>query len=173
MLHILKRKGIDYSSSKYYSIDFKCSIDLNLTLTQLGEDSLTSMRLSNILEQELGVNISAVTILTQPVISLFKQILSSFSPSQTIDITDIPSSAVNSTSEAKSIIDWDNETSIQFLEVCASLTKVQSFERKGPNVVLLTGSTGFLGKFILLELLKSKNCSRVYCLVRKTDNESM
>ena len=36
----------------------------------------------------------------------------------------------------------------------------------GPVTVLLTGCTGFLGRHILLELLSSDLCDRVYCHVR-------
>ena len=36
------------------------------------------------------------------------------------------------------------------------------------NSVLLTGATGFLGQFILLELLSNPKCLHIYCLVRGT-----
>ena len=174
MLHILKRKGIDFSSSKYCSsVDFTSTIDVTLTITQLGEDSLTAMRLSNIIEQELGVTISAVDILKQPLIETFQQIVSHLSPGETIDVTDIPYTVSCAGAASKESIDWDEEISTKFLHYSSSVEKLCSLEKKESNIVLLTGCTGFLGKFILLELLKSEKCSRVYCLIRKNEGMSI
>ena len=39
----------------------------------------------------------------------------------------------------------------------------------GSSTILLTGCTGFLGRHILLELLSSDLCGRVYCHARGKD----
>jgi acyl carrier protein len=39
------------------------------------------------------------------------------------------------------------------------------------DIVLLTGGTGFLGCFILYELLSRPECKTVYCIVRSRDHE--
>ena len=46
---------------------------------------------------------------------------------------------------------------------------VPSESGNGAGTVLLTGCTGFLGRHILLELLDSDLCDRVYCHVRGRD----
>ena len=45
----------------------------------------------------------------------------------------------------------------------------QGESANGAGTVLLTGCTGFLGRHILLELLNSDLCDRVYCHVRGRD----
>ena len=46
----------------------------NSTITQLGGDSLTAMRLSELLKEHLSIDISAQTILSQPLGSVLEMI---------------------------------------------------------------------------------------------------
>ncbi|KAI1414152.1 NAD(P)-binding protein [Hypoxylon sp. FL1857] len=47
-----------------------------------------------------------------------------------------------------------------------------SIQRGSSHVVLLTGATGTIGRFILYSLLAQENVSRVYCLVRANSDEA-
>lgn len=48
-------------------------------------------------------------------------------------------------------------------------TQVVEFNRSGGHIVILTGSTGSLGNYILSELLKDAEISKIYCLNRADD----
>lgn len=162
LLKILENRSIEFPSSKYSQVEPSKPLNMKLTLTQLGGDSLVAMSLSNLLLEQLIVTVSAVYILKHPIIDLFQHVLSQLSPGQ--DINDI----------GLHTIDWVKETGIHFLQLSASsvrLTESTSPVLNEQTVVLLTGSTGFLGRYILWELLNSSNCSRIYCLCR--DIESM
>jgi long-chain acyl-CoA synthetase len=167
LLDVLIKKGFEVASSKYLSdSSLGHQLDLNLTLTQLGGDSLTAMRLSNAIEDQASVSIPAVAILNQPLTSVFELVISKLQPSPS------PSDALPSQDEPVKKIDWDKEISIQFLHISSSAVKLSptsSYTTKDNNnsVVLLTGCSGFLGKFILWELIKSKNSIQVYCIIRR------
>ena len=57
----------------------------------------------------------------------------------------------------------------QLLKEKGLTPNVQGESGNGGGTVLLTGCTGFLGHHILLELLNSDLCGRVYCHVRGRD----
>ena len=57
----------------------------------------------------------------------------------------------------------------QLLKEKGLTPSVPSESGNGAGTVLLTGCTGFLGRHILLELLNSDLCDRVYCHVRGRD----
>lgn len=181
LLYVLKRKGIEFLTSKYNSSSSSQSLNITLTLTQLGGDSLTAMSLSNLLLEEISVTVSAVFILRQPLVSLFHFALSQLSPDQTFDMTDLitntSQTSYGTSAATGNDINWDKETKIDFLRISASAARIDQSTgctlpvEKDNNVVLLTGPGGFLGRFILWELLKSDNCNRIYCLCRSR-NES-
>jgi nucleoside-diphosphate-sugar epimerase len=51
-------------------------------------------------------------------------------------------------------------------------TRVTEFRRDGNHAVILTGSTGSLGNYILSELTKDPTISKIYCLNRSDDAET-
>ena len=165
LLEILEKRSIVFPSSKYHQVESSKPLNMKLTLTQLGGDSLVAMSLSNLLLEQLLVTVSAVYILKHPIIELFQHVLSQLSPGQ---------DDIELAYQTSSTIDWDKEADVRFLQISASsvrLTESTSPVLNEQTVVLLTGSSGFLGRYILWELLKSSNCSRIYCLCR--DIESM
>ena len=57
------------------------------------------------------------------------------------------------------------------LEECGPIFKFENENQKDSNItVLLTGCTGFLGKFVLMELLKDSRVCKVYCHFRGTES---
>jgi amino acid adenylation domain-containing protein/thioester reductase-like protein len=80
------------------------------------------------------------------------------------------SQQANSTNELsqKNMIEWDEETSLD--STIYPETPWQPHQTE-PKHILLTGATGFLGAFLLLELLQQTNAN-IYCLVRAQNVEA-
>lgn len=136
-------------------------LDMSLSLTQMGGDSLSAMHLSNLLKQQLSVELSAHVILKQPLCNIFQHIVSALS-GEVDDI--ILHNQIDHVTHSH--VNWEEEIDISFLRGVASPDDTTTVESERERVVLLTGGTGFLGRFILWELLNSKRVSLVYCLGR-------
>ena len=193
---MMKRNGIPIPPSctlSKYLTDDTPPVNLSFTLTQMGGDSLAAMSLSNLLQEELGVAAPALRILKEPLLSLFQFVVSQLSPSEALEFKDMSFSSQTGHASFESgpgrsdaEINWHREISIQFLHVSSSVTKlsdkndvprelkeerstkgeVKESLTDGQVRILLTGSTGFLGRFILWNLLNSEKCGLVYCLCR-------
>lgn len=178
LVQFLKRKDIPLPSSDYVTRkanDVQSStVTLSLTLTQLGGDSLSAMSLSNLLQEEVGVSVPAVHILKSSLFVLFQSVVTQLCPGEELPLgyLSLPcQTSCTSSIGGDDRIDWDKETDIHFLTVSSSVNKViggggGGVEERDNAIVLLTGSTGFLGRFILLELLDSVKCDRVYAICR-------
>ncbi|XP_019858162.1 PREDICTED: carboxylic acid reductase-like isoform X1 [Amphimedon queenslandica] len=197
LISVMKNNGIPIPPScslSKYSTDDAPPINVSLTLTQMGGDSLAAMFLSNLIQDELGVAVPALKILKEPLSSLFYFVVSQISPSKALEFKDSPFSSQTGHASFESgpgrndaEINWQRETSIHFLHVSSSVTKLSDRDdiprelddeerseevTKKENLtddqikILLTGSTGFLGRFILWNLLNSEKCGLVYCLCR-------
>jgi len=129
----------------------------NSIITQLGGDSLTAMRLSGLLKEHLSIDISAQTILSL----LLGRILEMISPQAHGTGHEEMTQRISDVSE----IDWDEEVSLKFLEGYSQHGGGRSTAGQ-PVTVLLTGATGFLGRFILLTLLQSSAVDKVHCIVQ-------
>jgi len=69
-------------------------------------------------------------------------------------------------------INWRLESALDVsLQYIPAANLVQEPDHTGPQHVLLTGASGFLGAFVLAELLNSSPC-RVSCLIRATSSEN-
>ena len=68
--------------------------------------------------------------------------------------------------------DWEMEVDISFLKEEAVTVKPFNMSQlpKG-TAFLLTGATGFLGRFVLWELVNHECCGLVYCLARRNQSE--
>jgi len=65
------------------------------------------------------------------------------------------------------LIDWETETTP---EIGLSTKPLRNMVNSPPRTVVLTGATGFLGQYILRELVKQKSVERVICIaVRNAD----
>ena len=64
-------------------------------------------------------------------------------------------------------MNWEDEVDVSFLKDVPP-TEVRESDGEG-EIVLLTGASGFLGRFILWELLHNESCRTVYCICRQGD----
>jgi thioester reductase-like protein len=67
-------------------------------------------------------------------------------------------------------IDWDAESSLEFLQKYSDRKGRNPLRNESEMTVLLTGATGFLGRFVLLSLLQSTTVEKVYCTVKSESN---
>lgn len=141
---------------------------LELTLGQLGGDSLAAMRLSGLLKEYFHVEITADFILQRQLSKVVElvgggQIEGGIAGGQPLGVTESPHDGEE--------ICWDKEISLDDLglEALHQGKREQRDTTVQSATVLLTGATGFLGRFILLELLQNQSCGKVCCIVKEKD----
>ncbi|EFA83913.1 hypothetical protein PPL_02983 [Heterostelium album PN500] len=135
--------GLDSSSE---------SIDLSkLSFTQMGGDSVGAVRLSSLLKEKANIDISPQFILNKN--------------NNMNDISNIVKSGSSSSVNQVSI-DWSKEMELDS-DITAVGKSAKPIKSVGNNV-FLTGATGFLGAFLLFDLLANRGATigNVYCLVR-------
>lgn len=168
MTHFLaivkKKKGVQIPEEQD-SPTQPSPLDLSLTLTQLGGDSLAAMHLSSLLLEQLSVEVPAAVLLQTPL----HDILHSYVLKSTPSNQDLPSLKDKQVPQE---VDWEKEMDISFLE---SEFGGQVVELGLPNtvVVLLTGAAGFVGKFVLWQLMQDPRCGKIYCLLRERSKSRM
>jgi len=119
--------------------------DIYSNFFEIGGNSLSAIRMLNQLEMLQGAKISIAKFLEKP--TLFHLY-----------------TLINNKDEK---VDYSSATSI--MDDILNLSKLISINRNCSNVsdsILLTGATGFLGRYLLEYLLKTTH-STIYCLVRK------
>lgn len=125
-------------------------INLEKPLVSYGLDSLNAVRITAEIEEELNVSIFIATLFESPSIHhLVKELKNQISNKQHRPIK----------------LDLNREAQLD-----PSIT-FESFKSKtweNPASILLTGSTGFLGAFVLYELLQNTS-AKIYCLARAND----
>ncbi|VUC26092.1 unnamed protein product [Clonostachys rosea] len=153
-------------------------VDVHKRLQDVGIDSLTAVLIRNHLSVLTGLKLSAnFTYHHQSVKALSDHLTSKLQSAW--DADDVAStSVVSQSSNLDSVTNTPLSTdypSVNLASICkgcldASLTFENATRcAKRPNSVLVTGSTGFVGAFIVYELLKQG--ITVHCLVR-ADNDS-
>ena len=130
------------------------SIDTNNSLTRLGTDSLSTIRLSRMIEHELGTSLS-LDILLDPTMTL----------QQLTNLIQHPSQQ----QEASSSIETQllNDAQLNFnIQINGHKSSTES-----PSLIFVSGTTGFVGSFLLAELLSTySNECKCVCLVRCDNN---
>lgn len=124
------------------------SIDLNRSLASLGIDSVMVVMLITALKDTLSVEL--------PVQLFFTDI----TPTELIDL--ILQQLTQPTQPSLSAINFDAEAMLEPAIAPISDCKQSA---SSPKSILLTGVTGFLGRYLLRDLLKSTE-AEIYCLVR-------
>lgn len=125
---------------------------MHKTFSQLGGDSLSATHLSSLLREHLSLDLPVDILLKTPLVEIMSNVSSKNRPSATST-------------------DWGKEASI----VSLGLDRTQgewpplSGVAEVSSSVLLTGCTGFLGRFILWELLQNSQVTRVFCLAKMKD----
>ena len=118
------------------------------------------MHLSALIREHLHTEVSAEVILKQP---LGKVLEMTGGPEFEPPCVTMATGMDREIGSLEEDIRWESEISLDDLGLSASAA---SFHRRKDVTVFLTGATGFLGRFLLLELLQNKQCSKVYCLVK-------
>eukprot|EP01117_Protostelium_nocturnum_P019514 TRINITY_DN8476_c0_g2_i1.p1 TRINITY_DN8476_c0_g2~~TRINITY_DN8476_c0_g2_i1.p1 ORF type:complete len:1286 (+),score=275.14 TRINITY_DN8476_c0_g2_i1:294-4151(+) len=137
--------------------DINGDVTENLFLKH-GGDSLSAIRLRNIIQRETKIEVPIEMI---------------YSPEFSVE-------SLSTMLESKNQLSSDsNQSILEVLNNDAKLNEdiapswVSSPENNPTKVIFLTGSTGFLGIFILDELLQKNNGGIVvHCLIRSNNNES-
>ncbi|WP_414588695.1 thioester reductase domain-containing protein [Scytonema sp. PCC 10023] len=145
---------------KVLGINTSQNLDIEKPLHELRPDSLMNIDLKNRIDTELGVNIPIEMFLGESNINqLVNLLLQQLAAKNTILSKH---SSVELATDLKSEVVLDSTILPEHPS--------ESFVTE-PTAIFLTGATGFLGAFLLQELLL-KTQANVYCLVRSTDLES-
>lgn len=125
------------------------------SFSQLGGDSLSAMHLSSLLREHLSLELPVDVILQKPL----EDILSS---------SGVAGGEGKSSGAQAMCHDWVKEASLESVQE-SSLLDVPDVS----SCVLLTGCTGFLGRFILWELLKDARITRIFCLAQNKNGKTI
>lgn len=120
----------------------------------LGGHSLLTVRLVAEIEKQFGLRLPLITIFQGRTIEALAEIIHQHTPSS---IAEMQEPTIDLQAEA--ILDLDTCPEIQHSELITE-----------PSHLLLTGATGFLGNFLLTELLRQTS-AQIYCLVRASSTE--
>ncbi|KAH8658516.1 nonribosomal peptide synthetase 7 [Xylariales sp. PMI_506] len=144
-------------------------VDVNRPLQDIGIDSLTAVQVRNRLAALTGLALSAGILFLYPSLKALSQfLLSRLQEVQNHNTPSLPTAATTKTSDSSYSLNMQSirkgclDSSFKFDETELQTTRNTSISR--PRSVLLTGATGFVGAFILHELLKQNITT--YCLVR-------
>ena len=128
--------------------------------SQLGGDSLSAMQLSSLLREHLNLEVPVETILKKPLRAIFSDLLD-----MTLE-THIDGDPMTM------CCSWESEASLDSLlaEIIENSQCILDCDASNrASSILLTGSTGFLGRFILWELLLNSQISKVFCLIQNKE----
>lgn len=147
------------------------TLDLDQPLSELGIDSLMTVELINRIETELDVTIPVSSVLQRPTGAEFTELLLSL-----LDARDAGARAGQAAGERAAGEDDGFFRYVTDLAGEAVLDPAIQFPAAGrarhptQERFLLTGATGFVGAFLLRDLLRMTT-ARIHCLVRATDGD--
>lgn len=119
---------------------------------------MIAMHMSSWLLEQFAVEVSAEVFLRAPLHDILHgHVLKTLLPDH-----ETPSLKLK---QVPSEIDWKKEMDISFLESEFGGRKVE-MALPGAVTVLLTGTSGFVGRFVLWQLVQDPRCAKVYCLLR-------
>ncbi|KAN0009050.1 hypothetical protein ACTFIU_008941 [Dictyostelium citrinum] len=156
--------------SEVLSIEIS-KINTDIKLSAYGADSLAIVQLKNWVDKKLSGNIITIQQLqTNTISSSIKIITNALNKKKKEGKSSI---VVSNTNQATSIEFWRNEAKLEETIIASSFKSDIIIDNTIDKVILLSGSTGFLGGYLLLNLVKMKSCSIVYCLTRADSSDQM
>ncbi|KAM9952386.1 hypothetical protein ACTFIT_003083 [Dictyostelium discoideum] len=165
------REQILAKFSEFLSVDDQSKINLDIKLLDYGADSMVIVELKNYLDKTYTPNILSIQQLQNITINqLIQSVTDAMNKLNGNENKSIKKS--NKLVQQKQI-DWVKEikldSSIKPTDEMIKLFKQlqQQASTTTSNTVFLTGSSGFIGIYILFYLIKSVNCKIVYCLIRR------
>ncbi|MBW4632371.1 MAG: thioester reductase domain-containing protein [Iphinoe sp. HA4291-MV1] len=139
-------------------------LDTSKPLTNLGLDSLMGVELSNRIESDLGVSVPTMKLLGGVNIAQ----LAAEQLGQLIPVKSTTATTSELPSQEHSVTDWNAEVVLDLTISPGTALFELSTE---PSAIFITGATGFLGAFLLHELLEQTQAD-IYCLVRSANEHS-
>ena len=152
-------------------------VELNTSLPQLGLDSLLSIELINAMNAQLNLNLAVSDVLGRTTIHeialiLLEKILAAAPVSDQSDsgqsMASEPASWLGLLDQSDSQVDLAAEAR---LDPSIYPDKTATPMAASPQSMLLTGATGFLGAFLLADLLCQTEAD-IYCLVRAKNEQT-
>ncbi len=147
------------------------SIGLRQPLREVGIDSLMTVELVNRIEADLALTLPMAILLQNPtVIDLTAQIVALLEPStspHSAPQEQLAGEAVGVADEhfARSVTELADEALLDpSIQGDPAVVPIEAT----PQQIFLTGATGFVGSFLLQELLQKTECE-IHCLVRAAD----
>ncbi|KAK5579686.1 hypothetical protein RB653_009371 [Dictyostelium firmibasis] len=151
-------------------------INTGVKLIDYGADSLLIVQLKNWVDNDILQNIISIQQLQNNTIQDSIQIITN---SYSKDDKTADTKATNT----NSLEYWNNEAKLDSsiinlikdkFKSTSSTTIIDRYsiiEKMNQNmVILLTGSSGFLGAYLLWHFIQLSNCSKIYCLIRNKSN---
>ena len=132
-------------------------LEIDRPLKDIGIDSLTAVQIRNHLATLTGLKLSVNVALLHPNLRMLSQFLLSQLQADRSSIAKVPANQLNMTAVRKGCLD----SSFKFDK---AIRDCPSRVDRRPKSVFLTGATGFVGVFILHELLNQGITT--YCIVR-------
>ncbi|EGC29820.1 hypothetical protein DICPUDRAFT_158552 [Dictyostelium purpureum] len=152
--------------SELLSID-ESKINLDYQLTQLGLDSLVIVQLKNWVDNEFGHNLITIQQLQNNKISLsIDIIIKGFKNKNNKKNEPAPDTKENK----KSIEEFIQDEIKLEDSILSKPFSMESILNNNNKSILLTGSNGYLGGYLLNHLVEMQSCSKVYCLIRNKSN---
>ncbi|TDH64710.1 type I polyketide synthase [Okeania hirsuta] len=134
--------------------------EVNVEFMEMGMDSLTSVELRNKLQNSLKCSVPSTLVFDYPTINQLVDYLA-----QKLNLTDAEKDQINNLSAQE--IDFNAEAILD-PTIIPKTTVTQNIVE--PQNILLTGATGFVGTYLLDELLQ-KTSANIYCLIRANDTD--
>lgn len=139
-------------------------IGMRQPLFDLGLDSLMTVELKNRLESSLQTNLSSKLLFDHPTVEALVEHLADIIP---LEFSVTNSSDKPSHDLSAEEIDFNAEATLD-PTIVVNTTVNRSIAE--PQNIFLTGATGFIGAYLLGELLQ-KTSANIYCLIRANDRD--
>jgi thioester reductase-like protein len=141
------------------------NIERDKSLHEVGLDSLMAVELLNRIENQLGVSLASADVMSGPTVARLSAILAeSFGGGPAPEESRESPGCVQAKGPAAAVHAASGWTEGIELSPTPVIPKVFS----EPSAIFLTGATGFLGAYLLRELL-DRTKADIYCLVRADD----